>query len=102
MQILAPFGAGLWMAASALAQVDAPICSDHQPDRQAPDHHPVACPLCQVCCQGMHPVALPSAPVLPVPAAPILVALRNHELQQPRGPPAIHWNARAPPRSVLA
>ncbi len=103
MQLLAPMGAGVAMA-RALAQ-DAPIChvgaeADGAPARG--DHHGGLCPMCQVCCHGVHLLGAVPPPALPLPGTRYFAVRSERTPLQPRAPPRGRPYSRAPPFAVTA
>ncbi len=103
MQLLAPMGVGFAMA-RVVAQ-DAPICHAEADDGGAPasgDHRGGLCPMCQVCCHGVHLLGAVPPPALPLPGTTYFVVRFERTPVQPRAPPRGRPYSRAPPSVATA
>jgi hypothetical protein len=100
LQIAAPGWALSVVAARSLDPLtDTPICSEHaQLDgKDAPERrHASFCPVCQVLCHAVYAV-FPSPPDFVVPANIGWVSPLRYSIAEPRGPPPVFAQPRAPP-----
>jgi hypothetical protein len=100
LQAAAPVWAVSVLAASSLdPMTDSPVCSEHtQLDgKSTPQHrHALLCPLCQILCHAGYAV-FPSPPDVVVPANIGWVSHPRYSIAEPRGPPPVFAQPRAPP-----
>jgi hypothetical protein len=100
IQIAAPVWAVSALAASPLDPIaDAPVCSEHSQldGKGAPQHrHAPLCPICQILCHAVYAV-VPSPPDFTAPANISWVSHLRYSIPEPRGPPSVFAQPRAPP-----